>query len=292
MENYIYFNSVINELSDLINIEPITLDNQMSKINDILVNKNQHSENKIIKLKFNNNNLKFKFNLVNCLVYFENLFNDNINIVSDDNYENIIYLELNFESISIDKVFSDFGLNFNDDKITRNSQINFSSNDINYVNNYLPNNKFIIINFLGEKNNKEIIQNLINTIYNIYGNYFELIQVIPNNIDEDKFILWDNVTSILDLFSFQESLIFMKNASLVISLENYICDGILFENYKIPKTIVLTNKKKSILRNKEILFLLKKGWNNLNLINFIEISNKILDPKNIIPKNIEYCKLT
>lgn len=280
-------NFKINNFLKIINKKPYNIENQIYNLNELIVNNKLEIINEVTKIKFEEDNQPFKCSIENYNDDIKEIFENEPNITFNTNYSNIIFIKVDTSKYKIIK------------KKFPRSIFQFQKNEIDYVSNYLPNNKYIVFSFdlynLDEKKTNKL-QDLINTIYKIYGNEYELIQIIPIENTELNYKLWNNVNTIYDLLNYRESLIFIKNSSLVIGFNDKTINNVLSKsniktgfNKGIPNTIIFYqfNEIKNNFYNEIGIDISLNSKNKWDLINdkkiLIEI-NKILDPNNRLPK--------
>ena len=175
-----------------------------------------------------NNNLKFKIYFINFTKnkQFTEIFLNNPYITPNKYYPNLIFFKIISQHYFINNIFIDcqhiiktYSNNIYLQNIKLKPELFFSLNEIQKIDNFiknLPNKDFIFIEPINYKIGRSYpfhkFQNIVNKLYN----KIQFVQISPKIFGIKNSRKLENVLYFEDIFTFRETVLFMKYSKLVL----------------------------------------------------------------------------
>lgn len=221
--DWLHWTSVIRDLY----IEINNHNNIDDKINDIKYKiKNRKTEKYgILDYKNNNNFSKFRIYLKEYKLTDQNkrVFFKNPYLEQNIYYPNLVFIKLKSADYFIDNKFIDdkhiietYCNNFNIKNFQLKPELYFVNYELIKIKRYIPNKPFIFIEPINYKIGRSYpfhkFQNIVNKLYN----KIQFVQISPKIFGIKNSRKLENVLYFEDIFTFRETVLFMKYSKLVL----------------------------------------------------------------------------
>ena len=255
--DYCHWTAVIRDLYQEINNKKNN--NEKVILIEKLINFKKKNESKygIIDFKNKNSNSEFKFLLKkgkNMIINFtkqHEVFINNPYVTNDQNYSNIIILEIESCGYGKNGKFDDkqhvvdlyaknIGMKEFNIKFNLEADIHFTDEEIKKVKNNLPKDDFILIQPESHKKGKSYPLEKMQSIVNKLKDRISFIQISPSKFAKKKSCFLENIKIFKDIFTYRETIYFASFAKLCLLPEGGLAMGISSQK---TKTIVIYSNK-------------------------------------------------
>lgn len=255
--DYCHWTAVIRDLYQEINSKKNN--DEKVKLIEKLIDFKKKNESKygIIDFKNKNSNSEFKFLLKkgkNMIINFtkqHEVFINNPYITSNENYSNIIILEIQscgygnkgkFDDKQhvVDLYAKNIGMKEFNIKFNLEADIHFTDEEIKKVKNNLPKDDFILVQPESHKKGKSYPLEKMQNIVNKFKDRINFIQISPSKFAKKKSCFLENIKIFKDVFTYRETIYFAGFAKLCLLPEGGLAIGISSQK---TKTIVIYSNK-------------------------------------------------